>query len=662
MVEGVKRGIGQGMIEVGDKIGSYRIVRHIGQGGMGAVYAAFDENLQTQVALKFVAPDFKHEPDAAARFKAEAQMLAHMPKHPNIVMVHHYQNAGPGPAYLVMELLVGDTLATWIRKNRGTGDHTLSIFFACVIAEAMADVHEKNVIHRDLKPENIILVPDKRHPYGLRPTICDFGLAKKRISADDLHATLYSKTCGLLGTPVYSAPEQFGTEPSVGKPADVYALGLILYEMVTGKRLFQSDDTYAEIIARTTLKLPPLENVPPALAQLLTRMLATRSEERPPMEECGKALRSLSALSSNANVGVERVASSEASKATPNGRRAFLRTWVAPSLVMGLLALLLGRFAFARQTWRDEFESRAWDLRRAHPGNKELPDLLTTSLREVRQAEQVRPGERTQDLIAVLIELSEYERTHGRLELAQKYADECFERINEGLLHQPRNRGLRDDLAMVLSKRGKVWLARRKPDKAETDFQASINVFNQGDQILDGDEPMILATSRLELGQAELLQRKFAAAQSSFSMAAGGRDASKGDGYWRLMFAEASYFKAKSTSDEAQAIKDLNEAQATAQSGKQSWLRDALLARILCEYGWHHARKSEQKQAQTQFESARKLAKPLFDKAPTHKDNALILIEALRGLKEAGGAPEDDPCKIANQFLHDDPDDKRFHL
>jgi tetratricopeptide (TPR) repeat protein len=231
--------------------GRYRIVQFIGQGGMGEVYEAEDFELRERVALKTIRPPIGDE-KSLDRFRREISMARRV-THPNVCRMydlgHHRRGGSPegGVAFLTMELLAGETLATRLaRVGRipAAQAHSLVVQMAAGLAAA----HRAGIVHRDLKPGNVILVPAADGT--LRAVITDFGLARPdpKLRAPD---TLTVSSDGLMGTPSYMAPEQVqGAEPTPA--ADLYSLGVVIYEIVTGAKPFVADSPMATAVKRLT--------------------------------------------------------------------------------------------------------------------------------------------------------------------------------------------------------------------------------------------------------------------------------------------------------------------------------------------------------------------------------------------------------------------------
>lgn len=207
----------------GAKFGNYQIKEQLGQGGMGAVYKVFDPILERQVALKVILPGYEFTASQIERFTREAKAIARI-KHPNIVAIHEI---GEYPRhYFTMDLIEGENLSQILEQ--GSLPVQEAIELTCKIASGLAAAHEKGIVHRDLKPSNI-MVDSSREPH-----LMDFGLAK--LDSEEAQIT---RTGDVLGTPEFMAPEQI--DPSLGtidQVSDVYALGVILYQLLTGATPF----------------------------------------------------------------------------------------------------------------------------------------------------------------------------------------------------------------------------------------------------------------------------------------------------------------------------------------------------------------------------------------------------------------------------------------
>src|SRR5260221_4181603 len=250
---------------VGDKLGPYEILAPIGRGGMGEVYRAKDTKLDREVALKVLPSAPAQDPERLARFEREAKVLAAL-NHPNIAQIYGIEESSAGTA-LVMELVPGGTLA-------GTLPFEPALNYARQIAEALEAAHDKNIIHRDLKPANIMVTP------AGSVKVLDFGLAavtqpSASSSGDPSNSptlTMGGTQAGMiLGTAGYMAPEQAAGQ-SVDKRADIWAFGVVLFEMLTGQRLF-TGDSVAHILADVLRTPIDFEKLPDATPRVIRDLL-----------------------------------------------------------------------------------------------------------------------------------------------------------------------------------------------------------------------------------------------------------------------------------------------------------------------------------------------------------------------------------------------------
>jgi len=223
----------------GTALGPYRIVHHIGRGGMGAVYKAYHPALDRFVAIKVLPDDLAEEPTFLERFRLEATSVARL-KHPNILSVFDFGDQA-GMPYLVMELIEGGTLED---RLRGPMELEEAIGFLRPVASALDYAHSKGVVHRDIKPSNILI-----HGDGT-PALADFGLAK----IADLALKL-TETNLVIGTPEYMSPEQ-ATGEGVGPGSDRYALAVVAYEMLTGRVPFRASTPVAVLVAHMQASVP----------------------------------------------------------------------------------------------------------------------------------------------------------------------------------------------------------------------------------------------------------------------------------------------------------------------------------------------------------------------------------------------------------------------
>src|SRR5665213_1605268 len=250
-------------LKPGAKLGPYEIVSPIGKGGMGEVWMARDPRLGRDVAIKVSAQQFTD------RFEREARAIASL-NHPNICTLFDV-----GPNYLVMESIEGPTLAERIKQGPVPLEEALAL--ATQIADALDAAHEKGIVHRDLKPANVKIRPDGS------VKVLDFGLAKSvepsELSADSPTMMSMSAMGMIMGTAGYMSPEQARGKTDVDKRADIWAFGVVLYEMLTGKRLFQGEDI-GDTLASVLKEQPSLDDAPQQVRPLLKRCLEKDPRKR----------------------------------------------------------------------------------------------------------------------------------------------------------------------------------------------------------------------------------------------------------------------------------------------------------------------------------------------------------------------------------------------
>ena len=265
-------------LEIGELVGPYRIVGELGGGGMGMVYRAVHALLHRPAAIKVLRPELGNLSMASDRFLTEARATTAI-RHPGIVEVYDYGHTASGNAYIAMELLEGMTLARRIGE-RGPMTACEAMTITRRIAAPLAAAHERGVVHRDLKPENVFLVRDHEGSGVDQVKLLDFGIAKLESTA-----TAHRTTIGLiLGTPAYMSPEQCLGTSDCDHRADLYSLGCMLFEMLTGRTPYASvptSDLLAAHLRHPVPELGRLVSVPPAIESLVTRLLAKSPEDRP---------------------------------------------------------------------------------------------------------------------------------------------------------------------------------------------------------------------------------------------------------------------------------------------------------------------------------------------------------------------------------------------
>jgi serine/threonine-protein kinase len=278
-------------ITIGTQLGSHTVTALLGRGGMGAVYRARDAKLKREVAIKILPEEFHRDPERIARFQREAEIVASL-NHPNIAAIYDFQESD-GARFLVLELIEGETLTERIARGPIPIGEALPI--ARQIVDGLEAAHEKGIVHRDLKPSNIKITPD-----GM-VKILDFGLAKVRqaeAKADSNSPTLLSAAVQgvLMGTAAYMSPEQ-AVGKEVDKRADIWAFGIVLWEMLTGERLFGGGETISHVLAdvlRAPIDFEKLPRETPASIRALVKRCLDRNV-RTRLRDMGEARVALTA-------------------------------------------------------------------------------------------------------------------------------------------------------------------------------------------------------------------------------------------------------------------------------------------------------------------------------------------------------------------------------
>ena len=256
---------------IGQSLGRYHILEQLGEGGMATVYKAYDARLETDVAVKIIRrkafPEEQFE-RILKRFEREAKALARL-THPNIVKVTDYGEYESAP-FLVMPFLPGQTLKQQLGKPI---PWQKAMRLLLLVAKAVKFAHDENIIHRDIKPSNILITRSGE------PMLSDFGIAK--ILEGEDASTLTGTGMG-VGTPEYMAPEQWTGQ--AGPQADIYSLGVVLYEMLTGRKPYTADTPAAILLKQATEPLPRprefIRDLPDSVEKVLIKALAKRPEDR----------------------------------------------------------------------------------------------------------------------------------------------------------------------------------------------------------------------------------------------------------------------------------------------------------------------------------------------------------------------------------------------
>jgi serine/threonine-protein kinase len=261
----------------GQVVGEYHVVGKLGEGGMGAVYAAKHPVIGKKAAVKVISQELCTDPEAVERFVQEARAVNQI-GHPNIVDAFNFGTLEDGRCYFVMEWLQGESLGDRLRRGRMTMNEVLDVLEQ--ICRALEAAHEKGIIHRDLKPDNIFLVGVKDDKPIVK--LLDFGLAK--LTGEHEMQLQRTRSGVVMGTPLYISPEQ-ARGKNVGTPTDIYALGVVAYEMVLGRAPFVADSAM-DIISMHLHQQPPAPRmlwpeVPGAIEVMLMSMLDKDPAQRP---------------------------------------------------------------------------------------------------------------------------------------------------------------------------------------------------------------------------------------------------------------------------------------------------------------------------------------------------------------------------------------------
>ncbi|MCP5098248.1 MAG: protein kinase [Chloroflexi bacterium] len=251
-----------------DTFGRYEIKRKLGQGGMGSVFHAYDPNFKRNVALKLLDRRFFQDPKFRRRFEREARVVAQI-DHPGVVTIYDF-GEDEGYLFLVMPLMEGGTLTQRLKERPLTLDEIIKVFKS--IGPALDETHRRKLVHRDLKPDNILY-----DGFG-KPHVADFGIVKVVEGGTTLTAD------GIVGTPAYMSPEQVGSSKQLDGRSDIYSLGIILFEMLTGERPFKADTGLALAMMHIMNPVPSILEVRPDLPigmeTIIQKVMHKKAEER----------------------------------------------------------------------------------------------------------------------------------------------------------------------------------------------------------------------------------------------------------------------------------------------------------------------------------------------------------------------------------------------
>jgi serine/threonine-protein kinase len=466
------------------RIGDYEILGELGRGGMGVVYKASQAALGRLVALKMVL-EGRVGPEALTRFRAEAVAVARL-KHPNIVQIYDV-GAEQGRPYFSLEFVDGGSLAQQIAGQPQPTRHAAQVIET--LARAMDYAHQQGIVHRDLKPGNILLASDGT------PKITDFGLAKHLESTDS-----DTKTGAILGTPSYIAPEQAVAKKDVGPPADIYALGAILYEMLTGRPPFKGEtpmDTMLQVVSDEVVP-PTLLNmkVPRDLETICLRCL---------QKEPAKRYRSAGALADD----LHRFQAGEAITARPVGTGERFWRWCRrrPAVAALLLTVMLVTgFGMAGVFWQwrraeANFAEAVEQRQRAEALLKAVSTERDRARKDYEQARQIV------DDFFVKISDDNMRRVPGMQAVRKEFLEAAL-RYYQGFLHQHADdASLRTLLAETHYNVGKVALEIGKLTDAEKAFRKALGVYKELLAAQPADRKLKRATATCWIGLARTQAR-----------------------------------------------------------------------------------------------------------------------------------------------------------
>lgn len=358
--------------------GRYTVRRRIGEGGMGIVYEAEHAIIGKRVALKVLRRDYSSRPDVVERFKQEAQSASRVDS-PHIIDISDFGETPEGDSYFVMEFLDGEDLSNRIREGQSL-NADLAIDIALQCCDALGAAHAAYIVHRDMKPENIFLTTRRGNPAFVK--IVDFGIAKMNdVSADAPTMKKLTKTGMIFGTPEYMSPEQAAGKP-MDHRVDIYAMGIILYEMFAGTVPFLGD-TFMGVLTKHLFDSPPTmkevnpnAEYPAAVESIILRCMQKDPDDRyQTMEELAEALRScqktgtVAVVSGNTQMGwagtdstapprVPRMIDPEDARASEfpivgKGNK----TPMLVALGLGMLVLAAGLWAFMGRSGQEPIET-----------------------------------------------------------------------------------------------------------------------------------------------------------------------------------------------------------------------------------------------------------------------------------------------------------------
>ncbi len=262
---------------IGSSIGSYRILGKLGEGGMGAVYAAEHALLRRRAAIKVLLPELSVRPEVVERFFNEARASTAIGD-VGVVQIFDFGYHTDGSAFIVMELLEGESLEARLRRV-GALSVREAMRITRQLAQTLGTVHARGVIHRDLKPDNVFVVPDAEAEGGERTKILDFGIAK--LTDGDGISVSRTRTGAVIGTPLYMSPEQCRGHGVIDHRSDIYSLGCVVFYLLCGRPPFDARGSGELLVAHMTIPAPAPSSVRPGIPMVVDTLVLRCLEKDP---------------------------------------------------------------------------------------------------------------------------------------------------------------------------------------------------------------------------------------------------------------------------------------------------------------------------------------------------------------------------------------------
>lgn len=673
----------------GVRLGPYVLQGPLGQGGMGQVFAAVHEHIGQAVAIKILSGADSRA--AQVRLIQEGRALAQL-THPGIVRVLTCDCTAEGLVYLVMERVDGVTLRAWLRERPGPQPWAQVLVLGTQIAAALAAAHQRGIVHRDLTPANLMLSPGA----APRVTVLDFGIAKVAAPGINVgeHTLVETGDAGFLGTPGYAAPEQHGGGARADR-VDVYALGVILHECLSGAPPFRGEPI--EVLALARSAAPPLldRTIPAPLARLIAAMLSRDPAQRPSMQQVYDTLYALVvgpargwrvALSASVLVtvvtlvvlvtaGVGLLLSQRSKLTRPAG---------LPALDSQREALLQ-QVLFDTQRWLEDADWSLAQLPNTLHERKRVLARYDSTLNALDAEASARPAV-VRSAIEIRHRSGDLALYHGPLFAAAEDYRVALQQIERALYRAPQDPELRLLHALNHSKHGKVAAALGQTEAAARHYAASVDLLRQtfGVHPADPEVRRVLSVSLQEAGELALREGRAAAPALREAEALLADSSDDYDGECR---AEASLWLAKALAGDPPARLTVESPAAEAAAAEAALQRAradqrqramrqpanlrfrATLGALLSGLAALHLAQGRLSEAGREGSEALDLARAVSQADATDKRYALLRCEllaqearlALRQRDPARAARAREECRLlADAFALRDPSDVRF--